>query len=105
MGISNFRPRLARGRSRRSLLNLLLPLLACVALAGSGTDNEPSMQGYFSDSARIEREWETRFRAIPSPDKMRDYMQRLSAHPHHTGSPYDRNNAEWILSNFREWGL
>ena len=32
-------------------------------------------------------------------------MQRLSARPHHVGSPYDKDNAEWILAKFKEWGL
>jgi N-acetylated-alpha-linked acidic dipeptidase len=31
-------------------------------------------------------------------------MERLSARPHHVGSPYDKENAEWILSRFKEWG-
>ena len=35
---------------------------------------------------------------------MRAYMQRLSARPHHVGSPYDKDNAEWILAKFKEWG-
>jgi N-acetylated-alpha-linked acidic dipeptidase len=50
-------------------------------------------------------EWETKFRAIPDPANLRAYMQRLSARPHHVGSPYDKDNAEWILSKFKEWGL
>jgi len=28
----------------------------------------------------------------------------MSARPHHLGSPYDRDNAEWILARFKEWG-
>jgi N-acetylated-alpha-linked acidic dipeptidase len=32
-------------------------------------------------------------------------MQRLSARPHHVGSAYDKDNAEWILARFKEWGL
>jgi len=51
------------------------------------------------------REWEERFRAIPKPENLRNYMEKLSARPHHLGSPYDKENAEWILSKFREWGL
>jgi N-acetylated-alpha-linked acidic dipeptidase len=35
---------------------------------------------------------------------MREYMRQLSARPHHTGSPYDKQNAEWILARFKEWG-
>jgi N-acetylated-alpha-linked acidic dipeptidase len=50
------------------------------------------------------RERETRFLAIPSPDNMREAMRRLSARPHHVGSAYGRENAEWIRARFREWG-
>src|SRR3989454_5097943 len=35
---------------------------------------------------------------------MRSYMRRLSARPHHVGSPYDKTNAEWLLAQFKEWG-
>ena len=31
-------------------------------------------------------------------------MKRMSARPHHLGSAYDKDNAEWILSKFKEWG-
>jgi N-acetylated-alpha-linked acidic dipeptidase len=31
-------------------------------------------------------------------------MRRLSARPHHVGSPYDKDNAEWILARLQEWG-
>jgi N-acetylated-alpha-linked acidic dipeptidase len=32
-------------------------------------------------------------------------MQRLTAHPHHVGSLYDKDNAEWLAGKFREFGL
>jgi N-acetylated-alpha-linked acidic dipeptidase len=35
---------------------------------------------------------------------MRANMQLLSAHPHHVGSPYDKQNAEWILTQYKQWG-
>jgi len=31
-------------------------------------------------------------------------MQRLSARPHHVGSPYDKDNAEWLAAKFKEFG-
>lgn len=49
--------------------------------------------------------WEEKFRAIPNPDSLRAYMKRLSARPHHLGSPYDKDNAEWMLRKFKSWGL
>ena len=63
------------------------------------------LPGYSTDSARAERDWETKFRAIPDPANLRAYMQRLSARPHLVGSPYDKDNAEWLLAKLKEFGL
>jgi N-acetylated-alpha-linked acidic dipeptidase len=35
---------------------------------------------------------------------MREYLRLLSAHPHHVGSPWDKQNAEWMLARFKQWG-
>ena len=32
-------------------------------------------------------------------------MRRLSARPHHVGSAYDKDNAEWILAQFQSYGF
>src|SRR5580704_7965290 len=50
-------------------------------------------------------QWEEKFRSIPNPQNLHDYMQRLSARPHHVGSPYDKDNAEWIAAKLKSWGL
>ncbi len=60
--------------------------------------------GFTAQSSAQERQWEDKFKGIPDPKLMRDYMQRLSARPHHVGSPYDKDNAEWILSQLQSWG-
>ena len=67
--------------------------------------NPTALVGYSPRAGQSEREWETKFRAIPDPVNLREYMRRLSARPHHVGSPYDKDNAEWILAHFKEWGL
>jgi N-acetylated-alpha-linked acidic dipeptidase len=48
--------------------------------------------------------WDERYRAIPDAAAIGQYMQRLSARPHHVGSPYDKDNADWMLARFKEWG-
>ena len=48
--------------------------------------------------------WDAKFRELPQPSNMRASMERLSARPHHVGSAYDKDNAEWILARFKEWG-
>ena len=67
--------------------------------------NQPALVGYSPSAGQSEREWETKFRAIPDPANLREYMRHLSARPHHVGSPYDKDNSEWILAHFKEWGL
>ena len=85
------------------IFTLIFPSLVFgVDQAGS---NPAGLVGYSPRATQSEREWETKFRAIPDPANLRDYMKRLSARPHHVGSPYDKDNAEWILAHFKEWGL
>jgi N-acetylated-alpha-linked acidic dipeptidase len=83
-----------------------------LSLAPIGTHNvvplsaeEGPLFGYALESSRAERQWEEKLRAVPSLDNLRSYMQRLSAHPHHVGSPYDKDNAEWIAAKFKEFGF
>ncbi|HEY7338648.1 MAG TPA: M28 family metallopeptidase [Bryobacteraceae bacterium] len=63
------------------------------------------LRGFSADSSRAERDWEQKYQAIPDRTNIRQNAQRLSARPHHLGSPYDKDNAEWILAKFKEWGL
>src|SRR5262245_32743159 len=49
-------------------------------------------------------DWDAKFREIPQAKNIGASMERLSARPHHVGSPYDKDNAEWMLARFKEWG-
>jgi N-acetylated-alpha-linked acidic dipeptidase len=91
---------------RRSLMAGIVS--AALSLAPLGTHviaDEQTLYGYSAEGSRAERQWEEKLRAIPNPENLRSYMQHLSAHPHHVGSPYDKENAEWILAKFKEFGL
>ena len=81
----------------------LLALL--LVLPAANIVDDPPMRGYTPASAKIEREWEAKFRAIPEPSRMREAMRRLSARPHHLGSPYGKDNAEWIRAQFASYGF
>ena len=80
------------------IFTLVVPPLAF------GADDTP-LTGFSPRTSQIQREWEAKFRAIPDLTNLREYMRRLSARPHHVGSPFDKDNAEWILARFKEWGL
>src|SRR4051794_30265169 len=84
---------------------VMAALVATVLAAWARAAEDEPLYGSSAASSKVQREWEQKFRAIPSPKIMRDTMERLSARPHHVGSPYDKDNAEWILARFKSWGL
>jgi N-acetylated-alpha-linked acidic dipeptidase len=79
--------------------------LAGAQLVTRVSAEDPTLAGYSAETSRSERQWEGKFREIPSPDNLRAAMQHLSARPHHVGSPYDKENAEWLAAKFKEFGF
>jgi len=69
---------------------------AAVAILGAGT--------FISAQSSAPASVDERFREMTQAANIRSYMQRLSARPHHVGSPYAKDNAEWMLARFKEWG-
>ncbi|HEX8774167.1 MAG TPA: transferrin receptor-like dimerization domain-containing protein [Pyrinomonadaceae bacterium] len=65
---------------------------------------ERQLLGFDSTSTRRQLALEARFDALLKKENLRDWMQRMSARPHHVGSPYDKENAEFIAGLFRSWG-
>ena len=61
--------------------------------------------GYTTQTSTAERDWEKKFQDGIVATNIRENDRRLSARPHHVGSPYDKDNAEWMLARFKEWGF
>jgi N-acetylated-alpha-linked acidic dipeptidase len=55
-------------------------------------------------TAQRSPDWDATFRAIPEARNIGESVRTLSARPHHLGSPYGKQNAEWMLAKFKEWG-
>jgi N-acetylated-alpha-linked acidic dipeptidase len=88
--------------TRRALVAVLLIFALSSTLTaqqGGGT-----LAGFTAQSEPAEVHWEQRFKSLPDPQRMRANMERLSARPHHVGSPYDKENADWILAQYQQWG-
>jgi N-acetylated-alpha-linked acidic dipeptidase len=60
--------------------------------------------GFTAEHAAAERDLEARFDAVLRPENLRTWMQRLTSHPHHIGSPWGKQNAEFMAGLFRSWG-
>jgi N-acetylated-alpha-linked acidic dipeptidase len=87
---------------RRAALSLAAILLIPPAIH---SQQQPGIRGFTSDGASAERVLERQFRAVPDPEKLREYMRAITDEPHHAGSPGSRKVAEYILAKFKSWGL
>jgi N-acetylated-alpha-linked acidic dipeptidase len=86
-------------------MRLSMTVVCLFALSAHAVDTTPSLRGYTAADSATEVEWEKKFREIPDPAHIRENMRRLSARPHHVGSPYDKDNAEWLLAQLKSFGL
>ena len=86
----------------RSSARFLFLLFICSVILGQSTP--PAMLGFVSERARNQAELEARFDAGLRAENLRDWLKRLSARPHHLGSAYNKQNADFIAAQFKAWG-
>ncbi len=80
---------------------LVLVQLQPVRLAGQA----PALRGFTSDSLAAQRALEDRFRAVPDPARLREYMRAMTEEPHVAGRPGSKKVAEYALAKFKSFGL
>jgi N-acetylated-alpha-linked acidic dipeptidase len=93
---------MTRSLSRRAASAALLALVLTLSLPLRAADD--TLPGFSADEAAALRRREVAFDAALQADDLREWMRRLSARPHPVGSPYGKENAEWIAAQFRTWG-
>jgi N-acetylated-alpha-linked acidic dipeptidase len=75
-----------------------------LALAGPVAANPTNLLGYDQASSAEQRELEARLDANINAEEMDGWLRRLSAVPHHAGSPGSKTNAQFIAGLLRSWG-
>ena len=84
---------------------LCASLLAAQILSAQNKPEAPPLLGFTREGSAPQTAWEKKFQSGIAAANIRENMRRLSARPHHVGSPYGKDNAEWILARFKEWGF
>jgi N-acetylated-alpha-linked acidic dipeptidase len=88
------------------LRRITLALVAVLLVPPAIHSQQPSgIRGFTSAGAEAQRVLERRYRAVPAPERLREYMGAITEEPHHAGSPGSRRVAEYILAKFKGWGL
>ncbi|MDP4261918.1 MAG: transferrin receptor-like dimerization domain-containing protein [Bacteroidota bacterium] len=80
-------------------LNFVLLLIFSFVLA-----NAQKLMGFSDADAAKQIDWEKQFDAQLNAQNLDTWLQFLSSHPHHVGSPQDKANAEYMSNLFRSWG-
>ena len=88
--------------TRRIALGLSFVLLASFH---SRAQAPPPIRGFSAASSAAERRVERQFLAYPKAENLRERMRFISASAHHAGSPGSKKVAEYILSQFKSFGL
>ena len=91
----------------RRVLGLLLSgtLALAPARPAASASGGTTLFGFDAAGAAAERALEASFDASIDPADQRAWMKRLTARPHHVGSPYGKENAEFLASLFRSFGF
>ncbi len=88
---------------RRAAAFLLALSFASTLLSQTVTQQKPLL-GFTAESARRQYALEADLDSRVKRDNLRQWMQRMSAQPHHLGSPYGKENAEFMAKLLRSWG-
>jgi N-acetylated-alpha-linked acidic dipeptidase len=92
-------------REYKAYLCLLCFLCSSFLVSAQNTVSvQPALLGFTLDTSDRERTLERQFDSLIRNDDLLDWMKRLSARPHHLGSAYDKDNAEFMAGLFRSWG-
>lgn len=66
--------------------------------------NAQKIMGFSEANAKTQSDWEKQFDQQLNAKNLDTWMQFLSSHPHHVGSPQGKANAEYMANLFRSWG-
>jgi len=80
------------------------PLFVLFLLALVSFVHAQKLMGFADARATKQLDWEKQFDVQLNGNDQDSWMQFLSSHPHHVGSPQDKANADYIVSLFRSWG-
>lgn len=82
-------------------------VLVCVSsiLAQNAAVGRKAIMGFSDETASSQSALETKFDSFLSATEMLAWLKRLSSRPHHLGSAYNKENADFIAAQFRSWGF
>lgn len=82
----------------------LVYLLSLIWTISVNAQNQ-TLMGFTEEGSNQQLEVEKKFDRLLDPANLDQWMKRLSARPHHVGSPYDKEVVDFVAARFKEWGF
>ena len=90
---------------RQTFLRFSVVFLLTFSVFAQTMPNEKILMGFSAENSAKQKALEAKFDSYLKAENLRSWMKRLSARPHHVGSPYDKENADFIAAQFKSWGF
>ena len=85
-------------------MKLISILLLVICLTPGLIRSQSKLMGFESSSAKQQLTLESEFDQLLQAENLDTWMKHLSAHPHHVGSPWDKEVVDYVAARFKEWG-
>lgn len=99
---------LEKFRNNPCLIMRYLPVVCTLCLIGCFKTpvaaQTPTLSGFSQPASDVQTRLEADYDRLLNAANLDAWMKRLSARPHHVGSPYDKENAEFMAALFTSWG-
>ena len=83
----------------------LSAVCAVLAILFVPASTHAQLLGFSDESSAMQRDLEADYDSQLNADNLDEWLQYLTRHPTHVGSPGGKANAEWIADKFRSWGF
>ncbi len=76
-----------------------------ISIAFASFSQQKSITGFSKDGVDAELKLEEKFDAYLKAENLDQWLKKMTARPHHVGSPYGKANAEFMRDQFKSWGF
>ncbi len=90
---------------QNTFLRFFLVFISTISVFAQTMPGEKTFMGFSAENTTQQKALEAKFDASLKRENLREWMKRLSARPHHVGSPYGKQNAEFMLSLYKSFGF
>jgi N-acetylated-alpha-linked acidic dipeptidase len=86
-------------------MNLRSSLFFLALAAYAQAPSAAPIRGFTPDQWKAQHDREEQAKLIPQAERLRIYMDRMAAKPHHAGSPGSKAVADYLATQLTDWGF